>query len=317
MGNKSWPPIIKEAKRIVNDDYNYLITLRQLHYLLYMSTKGLGYRNNKSDYSRLSELTAEGRRDIDENGEQLFPDLLDQTREIYRASSWTSPQAAVEWLAGYYQRNRAATQPYYIALAGEKATLLAQLNDWFSDRGLPIILTRGYGSQTYVDDVRRMVERERKRRPTVLIYAGDLDPSGMDILRDFQERCPVWDEIIQVAVNIEQVERTRGLVRRFLALAKITEVDQPSKFRHPMTHKNPRLRGQYKDSRAPTFKARYGLVFQTEVEAIEPDTLRRLYTEALDRYWDQGAYELALAQEEIDKERLQEIATELGDDEDE
>jgi hypothetical protein len=35
---------------------------------------------------------------------------------------------------------------------------------------------------TYFDDVSDMLDRDD--RPTVLIYAGDFDPSGEDILRD-------------------------------------------------------------------------------------------------------------------------------------
>jgi hypothetical protein len=38
-------------------------------------------------------------------------------------------------------------------LAGEKATLLAQLAAWFDPLGAPIVLLRGYGSQTYLDNV--------------------------------------------------------------------------------------------------------------------------------------------------------------------
>jgi len=216
-------------------------------------------------------------------------------------------------MAGYYRRDRTEGQPYYIALAGEKATLLAQLNNWFFERGLPVILTRGYGSQSYVDEVMSKVLTEREGRSTVLVYAGDLDPSGMDIIRDFTQRCPVWDKVIQIAVNIEQVERTRGHVREFLNLAKITPADDPDKFIFPAGHKKA---GQYKDSRSPAFIARYGSLFQTEVEAIEPDTLRRLYTEALDQVWDDDAYEASLAQEEADKAQLREIAEGMESDDD-
>src|SRR5215469_36091 len=308
---RSWPPMIQEARNIVNS-YNpggtgYLITLRQLHYRLYMSPLGLGYHNNEDDYKYLSKLTAEGRR------EGTFPDLLDETREVHQADSWDDPADAVNWMAGYYRRDRTEGQPYYIALAGEKATLLAQLNAWFFDRGLPVILTRGYGSQTYVDEVRRKVQREAGGRTTILIYAGDLDPSGMDILRDFQARCPVWDKVEHIAVKIEQVERKRGHIREFLGLAKITPADDYAKFFFTGNH--PKA-GEYRDSRAPSFIARYGELFQTEVEAIEPDTLRRLYTEALDQVWDESAYEASLAQEEADKAHLHEIADGMEDDDD-
>jgi hypothetical protein len=85
-------------------------------------------------------------------------------------------------------------------------------------------------------------------RDAVLVYAGDFDPSGEDILRDFTERCDVWTKVEQIAVLPGQVHGL-GLV------------------------KNP---GKDKDSRAGQFVVRHGELVQVEVEAIEPDTLEGL-----------------------------------------
>jgi hypothetical protein len=41
----------------------------------------------------------------------------------------------------------------------------------------------------------------------VLIYAGDFDPSGEDIDRDFIQRTACFDEVVRVALSLEQVER--------------------------------------------------------------------------------------------------------------
>jgi hypothetical protein len=274
---RDWEPILDTAAAIVAE-YPYQITLRQLHYRLVM-TSGLGYRNIQSDYKQLSARTAEGRRD------GSFPPLLDQTREIYREPSWTSPGDALRSLADQYQRDRTEDQDCLVVIAGEKATLLAQLSDWFAPLGVPIVLTRGYGSQTYLDDVASMVHRDG--RDAILIYAGDLDPSGEDILRDFTERCYVWDKVEQVAVRPEQIAEL-GLV--------VNE-------------------GKASDSRAGAFVDRHrelGLV-QVEVEAIPPDVLRELYTEALAAWWDESKYQAVMEQERVERDRLKAIAADLDD----
>jgi hypothetical protein len=270
MTRRDWETITNWAKRIVNE-YDYLITLRQLHYRLVMEPY-LEYENTLSDYKRLSELTAQQRRQC------TFPALLDQTRTITVASSWTSPGQGLRALAQQYRRPRSEGQEHLVVLAGEKATLLAQLAAWFDQLGAPIVLLRGYGSQTYVDDVTYMVDADG--RPAVLIYAGDLDPSGEDILRDFTERCDVWKAVEHIAVRREQIAE--------LGLAV-----------------NP---GKRTDSRAAAFTARHGELIQVEVEAIEPGTLRGLYQTALDRYWAMSMFEASLEREQQERNHLVELA---------
>jgi hypothetical protein len=270
LTNRSWGPILGIAAATV-DEYPYLITLRQLHYRLVMMP-GLEYRNTITDYTQLSARTAAARR------AGSFPTLLDQTRQIHRPSCWDDGAHALRSLASQYRCDRTEGQENLVVLGGEKATLLAQLDDWYNELGVPIVLTRGYGSQTYLDDIASMVEADN--RPAVLVYAGDLDPSGEDILRDFIERCDVFSKIEHVAVRYGQIAE--------LSL--------------------PKMEGNPEDRRAKGFIAKYGELLQVEVEAIEPDTLHQLYDEALDRWFDMPTFESARAREEATRARLQDLA---------
>jgi hypothetical protein len=77
----------------------------------------------------------------------------------------------------------------------EKSGLSEQLGAWFGDPlGVPIVALGGYASQTLADAVRRDIERSG--RPAALIYAGDLDPTGLDVDRDFVHRVGVFDKVI-------------------------------------------------------------------------------------------------------------------------
>jgi hypothetical protein len=299
---RSWPPIIEAARQIVLS-YSYLITLRQLHYLLVSVAIG-GYRNHDDDYGRLSELTAQARRD------GTFPDLLDQTRTVHLLDSWTSPKAALADLATWYRRDRTEGQDWCVILGGEKATLLAQLAQWFEDLGIPIVLLRGFGSQSYCDDVAEMVRRDG--RPAVLIYAGDFDASGVDILRDFLARCPVFDKVEHIAVTPTQIRPMGLLVNQGKG-----EDSRADRFRrlHPTW-------ARYADqqvasgawpqqySKATRTRPRRLLpnVVQVEAEAIPPQTLQALYQAALDRFWDVSTYEAVLVTEKAERQRLQRAA---------
>src|SRR5664280_1725602 len=90
-----------------------------------------------------------------------------------------------------------------VYLGVEKAGLVAQLEAWFGERGLPVLALSGFASESYarqvVDDVRMW------RRPAILLYAGDFDPSGEDISRDFVARTGCWYKVIRVALTSGQV----------------------------------------------------------------------------------------------------------------
>jgi hypothetical protein len=245
-----WPSIIKQAREIVGG-YDTPVTLRQLYYQL---VARLLIPNSQQAYKRLSSLTAELRRQGD------FPELMDANREIHRHAFWSSPSELLEAASSQYRRDRTSGQDVSLYLGVEKRGIVAQLDAWFSDNlGIPVVPLGGYSSESYEHDIQR--DAEVSDRPTVVIYAGDFDPSGEDILRNFTK----------------QMER-RGLdlkIERIALTAK--QVDQ---------YQLPEMPGKESDSRANGFRAKHGKLVQVELDALDPNILRNLYQEGIDRYWD-------------------------------
>lgn len=259
-----WPPIIERAAEIVRE-YDTAVTLRQVFYRLI--AVGL-LPNLEFGYKGLSMRSAQARRD------GWFPALADLGRSVARLYSYGSPEQARAELREDYRRDRTEGQPYAIYLGLEKGTLTAQVRSWFDDRGLPVVALRGYSSQTLADDVREEVEADG--RPAVLLYAGDFDPSGDDLLRDFIARTGCWKKVVRVALTDEQVR----------------QYDLPT------------APGKLSDSRSAGFEARHGRLVQVEVEALDPAVLRSLYQEAVAQWWDEGAYRAVLRREEQERRRL-------------
>lgn len=187
-------------------------------------------------------------------------------------------------LVGQYRRDRTIGQPFTVYVSAEKATLAPLLGSWFDRLGVPIVVLRGYSGQELVTDVANDITMSTG--PAVLIYAGDLDPSGEDILRDFTDRVGLFDHVERVAVTAEQV----------------VEYDLPPAM------------GKATDPRAATFRVRHGQLVQVEVEALDPVALSGLYQAAIGRYWDDEAYAAVLHQEDDDRGRLAEILDNLDDD---
>jgi hypothetical protein len=263
-----WECVLGEARDIV-ESYDTQVTLRQLFYRLVAAQL---LDNTLGAYKGLSRVTAQARRD----GE--FPRLIDRTRSIHRPLRWTSPQAAIRAVAASYRRDRTEGQNEAVYLGVEKAGMVVQLQSWFSDLGIPVLSLGGYASQSYAEDTIANVAADG--RPAVLIYAGDHDPSGHDIDRDFIDRTDCFDVVIRVALLPEQV----------------------------IEYQLPPMPGKEKDSRAGGFIERFGELVQVELDALPPDVLRGLFTDAIDRFWDMSASEETLDRERAEREDLTQLA---------
>ena len=266
-----WPPVLERAKDIVGS-YETGVTLRQLFYRLVADGT---LPNTKNNYQRLSKLTAAGRR------EGTFPDLLDRTSSIEQYEFFDGPDEAREYLRAIYRRDRTEGQEWTIYLGVEADGMSLQLDAWFTNPlGIPHVALGGFASQTLADLVRRDVEQQG--RPAVLIYAGDLDPSGEYIDLDFVKRCGIFDKVIRVALMDEQVEEY-----------------------HLPFNSDPAAQKKLEDDpRAKAFEERHGSLVQYEVDALAPDVLRGLYQAAIDRFWDEDAYESAFNREDAERDQL-------------
>jgi hypothetical protein len=256
---------LSQAAAIVRG-YDTPVTLRQLFYRLVAAEL---LPNTTNAYKSLSKYTAEARR------AGTFPALMDRGRTIHRYTSFGGAPAARKWLASIYRRDRTEGQRVSIYLGVEKAGIVAQLQEWFGDLGVPVLALGGYGSQTYVDDV--IADVQATGRSAVLLYAGDHDPSGEDIDRDFTARTDCRREVRRVALTAAQVRE----------------------------HALPPQPGKETDSRARGFVERHGRLVQVELDALPPEVLRDVFAVAIAEFWDASAYRAALDREHTDRRTLQ------------
>lgn len=252
-----WSYVLQRAAEIVRG-YSTGVTLRQLYYRLVSEHL---IPNKQTAYNSLSSRTAKARR------EGWFPDLVDRGREIHLYQTFANPASALRWLSRIYRIDRTEGQEYAVWIAVEKNGLLNLLIDWFGDFGVPVIALGGYSSQTFCDDISQAVANDG--RPAILIYGGDFDPSGEDILRDFMSRTDCWWATPKVALLPEHIQ----------------EYDLPP------------LPGKTTDSRAQGFIDRHGELMQVELDALPPDVLQSLYEDEFFNWFDQSVYDDALAVE--------------------
>lgn len=263
-----WSEVVEQARAIVLE-YDGGVTLRQVHYRAVSA--GL-IPNTPSAYRHLSSHLARARR------EDGFPDLIDTLREVHVPPSWPDAGALVAQVPDLFRLDRTRNQRHALYVAAEKDSLRAMFTSWLADLGVPVLVVRGFGSQSYVQMVRQRTARDP--RPAVLLYCGDFDCSGEDVERDWVARTQCWSEVHRVLLTREQT----------------------------LAYGLPATEGKTSDPRWPAFADRHGFdrqrPVQWEVEALEPDELRRLVMGAVRPYIDRDALGEVLREEERQRREL-------------
>jgi hypothetical protein len=285
-----WAPIIDEARVWVEAQAPYPVTLRQCFYHLVADQK---IENSVYSYKRLSALTATARY------EGTFPDFADETRPIERRLSWDGIAAFAPVAAGLFGLDRTEGQKFQVVVAVEKRGMLPAVSRLFGERGWTLIALAGYSSVTAKQDLSQKLKRDP--RPSVLLYAGDLDASGEGILTDFAGD---WDgfgatsdhpvgftEVHKVALDVEQV-----LARNLpMGVGKMDSM------------------GEATDTRAARFNRKYRALidsgqfrenFQVEVDALPPAELNQLLIDAAAPFWDTSQYEEVAQRETELRDRI-------------
>jgi hypothetical protein len=264
-----WPAVVERAREIVEGYAPLKVTLRQVMYRL--AAEGV-LPHTASMYRHLSSHLAQARR------EHRFPDLIDTLRKVYVPSAWPDATAFLHEAVGWFAVDRTEGQEHALYVAAEKDTLRQMFTSWLASAGIPVLVVRGFASQSYADVVRDRVAADP--RDAVLLVVGDFDCSGEDIERDWVARTGCWSHTERVLLTYEQMR----------------------------AYELPATEGKRGDPRWPAFATRYGFdpswPVQWEVEALEPEELRRLVLAAVAPYVDRDVLARQIAREDAQRRAL-------------
>ena len=283
----------KERLKIINEiieEYQrdgYILTLRQLYYQLVSRDV---IPNKQSEYSKLSTILKEGRM----AGIVDWGAIEDRLRRPSSPASFDSPKHILEAAIQQYALPRQNGQAVYLEVWVEKDALSGVLKRVTEKYHIPILVNRGYSSVSAMyDSFMRFVHRAAwKERDVKIIYLGDYDPSGLDMIRDIASRI----EEFQVGYNDGHLVEEMFFEVIPIALTKeqIDQYDPPP---------NP---AKITDPRAKNFIKKHGDM-SWEVDALRPDVLNQLLDDAILSYIDEDLYKEILEQEKVDKEKLKSL----------
>lgn len=97
-------------------------------------------------------------------------------------------------------------QDYYLELWIEKDALVRLFKDIAQKYQLLLFPSRGYTSLTKIHNaINRFEEKTHKGKKCVVLYFGDLDPSGWDIYRNIKERLKNQAEVIPDLKSLNKI----------------------------------------------------------------------------------------------------------------
>lgn len=267
------------------EDYKPL-TLRQVYYQLV----GKGYIDNTvSQYGMLSNLIKWARID----GHIPWKDIEDRIRTYHDLTGWTDRDCFIEeelhhFLTGY-RRDLLQTQEHYIEAWIEKDALSSLFTRVATAYTVPVVVCRGFSSVSFLNDFRTRLAGCGDRWP-VMLYFGDFDPSGMEMLESM--KITLRDEL-----GINQIEFKR------IALLKddIFTYDLPN---------NPNALKR-SDTRAKKHLKAHGEL-AVELDALRPDILEDRIKEAIEWELDIDAFNAEADRHNSELDKLNELKQKVG-----
>ena len=261
--------IMLERINTILEEYRndgYVLTLRQLYYQLV--SKDI-IPNNDREYAKLSNILKKGRM----AGIVDWSAIEDRVR-VPKLPYWVRDvQHAIQDTIEQYRVDRMQGQQRNIEIWVEKDALSNVLFRVTSKYHIRLMVNRGYSSISAMYDAHR-----RLRSGDVILYFGDHDPSGKDMVRDIRERMEEFGR----EVDVRPVTLTMEQIRRF------NPPPNPAKITDP---------------RAKWYIREYGRT-SWELDALPPRELIRLAEEAVEELIDLDLYNRCLDREQRDIEEL-------------
>lgn len=246
------------------------LTLRQLYYQ-FVTRNWL--RNTERSYKNLGNAISDGRL----AGLIDWDAIEDRVRTPRVPQQFNNLSDLVSVALRAYRLPRWEGQENYVELWVEKDALAGVLEPIARQFHVTLMVNRGYSSSSAMhESAERFLEHEDST--CHLIYLGDHDPSGEDMVRDVRDRLTLFGvnlRVSKLALTMDQVE----------------EYDPPP---------NPT---KLSDSRAAAYVDKHG-DSSWEVDALPPEVLQRLIVERLSELVDQDLMNTVIAREEKDKATL-------------
>lgn len=326
--------IVKKMDAVIKDFFHqrgFKLTLRQLYYQLV----GKDYiPNHDAVYKKLSGILDDCRysglvdwKAIEDRGR--VPHLDYYVRDV--------PDALDDTI-NHYKLDRQRDQDFHIEIWTEKDAISAILKRITQKFHVYLAVNKGYTSSSAIYSAyNRFVQAMLNGKRVIVLYFGDHDPSGLDMVRDIDDRIrkmtlngrnmgPIMQsELYSTWGDSEDFDLKYENEDEWWAYRKFDFEDEEESFvfNHDRAFldwafevrqvglsmeqikelKLPPNPAKITDPRAKGYIEKYGNV-SWEVDALDPEALMEIISAAVVDIIDMDKYEVITGQEEVDKKDL-------------
>jgi len=181
-------------------------------------------------------------------GELPWEWIADSTRWMRKPTTYDDIEDALRDTAASYRRALWRDHDVYVEVWLEKEALAGVLLGVTAEWDVPLMVTRGFASLSYLHSAAETIARTNK--PPFLYYFGDYDPSGVEIDRNIERRLREFLAPRDFLIHFERVAITPE---------QIAEYQLPTRPTKTTSHGRGLHHGE-----------------SVEVDALDPDDLRGL-----------------------------------------
>ena len=265
-----WANAALESYRV----QGYRVSQRQLFY--YGVSRNLIW-NTEASYGRLGRIVTDGRM----AGYLDWSDVVDRNRSTIDHQYWDDPKTAMKAAIESFRTDKWEDQPCHVEVFLEKAALEGVLLPICQSLEVPFTASRGFGSASIMYETGKRLQSQFLRGKALHVMAiFDMDPSGMSMTQDIQNRLRMFSDgspvnVHRLALNMDQVE-------------KYHLPENPVKLA---------------DSRSSSYISRFG-THCWEVDAIPTDVLATILSDGIRCFRDEALWAAATDRQEALRERM-------------
>jgi len=243
------------------------MTVRQVFYQA--SVRGI-VEKSEGGYTKVQTDLVQMRR----AGKLPYDWLADNTRWQRKPSTYNSVQEALEETARFYRKALWRDADAYVEVWLEKDALAGVVYPVTDMYDVPLMVARGYASLSFLHSAAEHINTLEV--PTFIYHFGDFDPSGVNAGEKIEQT--LIDMAPDAAIHFARVAVTPKQIREWSLPTRPTKAT---------------------DSRAKTFGD-----ISVELDAIEPDQLRDLVEQVIQRHLPAHQFQILKEAEASERELL-------------
>jgi hypothetical protein len=229
--------------------------------------------------------------------------IEDKEREAEKHSEWENVKEIIEGAIYSYRLPRWRDQEYYLEMYCEKKAGINTLQPIADKWHIHFGFNKGYSSASAMYELsKRIAEQIEDGKKARVLYFGDHDASGLDMIRDIHTRLcefmTTGDNVIDILGDDEDNPN-------FLVIPVALTIQQIKKYNPPP---NP---AKMTDPRAKWYITRFGKV-SWELDSLKPLELRKIADKSVLEFVDVSKYHRWIKREKTEKKALEDFANKLS-----